>query len=159
MARLYRDVHVIGTVVAVDGMVADQGLSQIQRLDRKIKQTTSVVAAHFALELLLACRQAKNRLAAAAARGAVTDGASFEQRDLVAALRQMQCRGAAGDTAAEHRDVGTDFPAQGLARRPGVVEGVVGGGGRTGAGAWAICGAKVFKILWLLTGIGACEPT
>ena len=123
------DVHLIGPVVAIDGVFPDQGLRQVQRLDRQVKQTPRVLPAHLALELLLADRQAKNRLTAAAARSAVADAPCLEQGHFVAALRQMQRGRTAGDAAAEHRHIARDLAAQALTRRPGIVQGVVGGGG------------------------------
>src|SRR5450631_2537583 len=99
-----------------------------------------VLAAYSALKLLLTRRQAKNRLAAAAARSSKTDRACFEQRDPVAPFCQMQRRGAAGNAAAEHRHVGPDFPAQGRPGYGGVAEGVVRRGWRQGQAhqVWAI---------------------
>src|SRR5580693_3196126 len=95
----------IGMVIATDGMLADQGLSQLQRLDREVEQTPSVFSAHFALELLLTDGQPKNRLTAAAPRSAIADGSRLEQGNLVASLRQMQRGRTAGDAAAEHRHI------------------------------------------------------
>src|ERR1700722_18359438 len=89
VARLHCDVHMIWTVVALDGVLLDQGLSQVQRLDRQVEQTPGVFSPDFALELLLTDRQAKNRLTAAAARSAIADTSGFEQSHFVAAFCQM----------------------------------------------------------------------
>ena len=112
MTRFDGDVHMVGVVIAVDGVLGDQGLRQVQRLDGQIKQAARVGVADFGRQRLLSHGQAENGLAAAAARGAVTDGVRFEQGDAVAALRQVQCSRAAGDTAAQHHHIGAMLAAQ-----------------------------------------------
>src|SRR6202044_992115 len=81
----------------------------------------------------------------------------------------MQCSRAARDTAAEHHHVHAVLAAQRLAMRPRPLdgEGRRGGDGGcvVGRGGWIREAQErsplsiVFKILWLLTGLGACEPT
>src|ERR1700744_3620168 len=87
-----------------------------------------IFSTHLLLESLLTHRQAKNRLTTAAARSAVTHAPCLQQCNFVAALRQMQSRGTAGDPAAEHRYIATDFAAQWRAVRPDVIQSVVRGG-------------------------------
>ena len=82
MPRLGRDVHVVGPVVAVDAVLADQRLSEIERLDRQIEQAPRILAPDLGDEGLLADREAENRLPAAAARGAVADEVRLEHRDV-----------------------------------------------------------------------------
>ena len=166
MPRLDGDVHMIGVIVAVDAVLGDQRLREIQRLDGQIEQPARVVAADLGGERLLTRGQAENRLAAAAARGAVADDVRLQQSHTVAALRQMQCSRAAGNAAAEDHHVHAVLAAQRLALRPRAArgEGRRGGGGRERSTRRRVdrLGARrlqVFKILWLLTGLGACEPT
>ena len=45
MPRLDRDVDMVGAVVAIDGVLADQRLGQIQGLDGQVEQTPRVIAA------------------------------------------------------------------------------------------------------------------
>ena len=52
MPRLDRDVHVIGPVVAVDRVLANQGLRHIERFDRQIEQAARVGRAHLRDERL-----------------------------------------------------------------------------------------------------------
>jgi len=89
VARFHGDMHMIGVVVAIDGVVAHQRLSQIQRLDREGEQSLGVIPAYLGDELLLTHRQPKYGLAAAAARRPVGHLTCFQQSHLVAALGKM----------------------------------------------------------------------
>ena len=106
--RLDGDVDMIRAIVAIDGVLADQRLGKIQRLDGQVEQAACVVAADLGDERLLTRRQAENGLPAAAAGGPVADDVGLEQGDPVATFRQMQCRRTAGDAAAEHRHIASD---------------------------------------------------
>src|ERR1700722_1079906 len=81
------DMYVVGVVVAVDRIVADQGLRQVQSLDRQVEQAERVLAADCGGQGLLTRRKPKDGLAAAAARCSVTHHMRLEQGNPVAALR------------------------------------------------------------------------
>jgi hypothetical protein len=87
MARFDGDVNMVGVVLAVDAVLGDQGLREVQRFDGQTEQAPRVVVADFGRQRLLSHGEAENGLPAAAARGAVTHGVRFEQGDAVAALR------------------------------------------------------------------------
>ena len=87
MTRFDGDVNMVGVVLAVDAVLGDQGLREVQRFDGQIEQAARVGVADFGRQRLLSHGEAENGLPAAAARGAVTDGVRFEQGDAVAALR------------------------------------------------------------------------
>jgi hypothetical protein len=162
-------VNMVGVVVAVDGVLGDQRLREIQGLDGQIEQAPSIVAADRGGQRRLTRGEAEDRLSAAPARGSVTDDARLEQGDLKPALRQVQRCGAAGDTAPEDHHVGPNGAAQcfAMGRRAFIGELRRGCGGSSviGVGGWVEEAQAssllwvVFKILWLLTGLGACEPT
>ena len=133
MPRFDRDMHVIGAVVAVDAVLANQGLRQIECLDGQIEQAPRVERADLGGERLLARRQAEDGLPAAAPGGAVTDEASLQQCHPIAAFREVQRRRAAGDAAAEDGHVGLELALERLARELACAVhrgGVIGGGGR-----------------------------
>jgi hypothetical protein len=169
MPRLDGDVNVIGMIIAIDGVLVDQRLGEIQCLDGQIEQAPCVIAADFGGQRLLTRGEAKNGLPAAAARGSEPHGARLEQGDPIAALRQVQRSRAPGDAAAQDHHVGSNGAAQrfavglgaaGVEARRGAGRGrVVGGGGWVGQSQDSSQLFGVFKILWLLTGLGACEPT
>ena len=112
MARFDRDVNMVRVVVAIDGVLVDQRLREIQGLDRQIEQAPCIVAADFGGQRLLTHGEAKNGLSAASARGSITDGVRLEQGDTVAASGQVQRGRAAGDAAAEDRHIGAEVPGQ-----------------------------------------------
>ena len=142
LPRFDGDMNVVRVVVAIDGVLADQRLSEIQGLDGQIEQAPRIVAADVGGERLLARGQPKNSLSAAASRGPVADGACLEQGHAIAPLREMQCSRATRNAAAEHGYIGLERAAQRLALGPGALAaqgcggggrgGVVGRGGRMG---------------------------
>ena len=92
LARLHRDVQVVGVIAAVDLVMSDQGLRQVQGVDRHVEQTPRIVAPDLSFDCLLTGCQAKDALTAAAARRPVAYEARFEQRHTVATFCEMQCR-------------------------------------------------------------------
>src|SRR5579859_5237048 len=86
VAGFQSDVHMVGVIVAIDGVFANQRLREIQCLDREVEQSMCIGSSHLHAELLLARRQSENGLAAAAARGSIAHAPSLEQRDSVASL-------------------------------------------------------------------------
>ena len=163
MPRFGRDVHVIRAVVAIDAVVADQGLGQIERFDRQIEQAARILGADLGGQRLLARRQAEDGLPAAAAGSAVADEARLEQRHPIAALGQVQRGRAAGYAAADDADVGAPFALQssraaGSRLRDSRRRSTRQRAENLGAldNSLQTC---LFKILWLLTGIGSCEPS
>src|SRR5271165_7027084 len=127
----------IGAVVAVDSMIANQRLRQVQSLDRQVEQLACIARPDLGGERRLTRGEAEDGLAAAAPRCSVADLVRLEQGDFEASFRQVQRRRASGDAAADDANVGTVLTSQGLARAPsgfalrwagGV--GVIGGGGR-----------------------------
>ena len=82
MPRFGGDVHVIGPVVAVDRMLANQCSSDIERFDRQLEQAARVGRAYLRGEGFLAHREAEDSLSAAASRCAVADEARFQQATL-----------------------------------------------------------------------------
>jgi hypothetical protein len=140
MPRFDGDVDMVCVVVAIDGVFADQGLGEIQRLDGQVEQMPCVIPANFRGQCLLTRGKAKNGLSAAAPGSSVPDGTCLEQGDAVAAFRQVQCRRAARDAAAQYHHVRAVFAAQCLAMGPRTVgdKGCRGGyGGRVvRGGGW-----------------------
>ena len=92
MPRLGRDVHVVRPVVALDAVIANQRLREIERLHGHVEQAPRVLAPDLGDEGLLTDGQAENELPAAAARGPEADAVRLEQRDFVAALRRNAAR-------------------------------------------------------------------
>ena len=132
MPRLGRDVHVVGTVVALDAVLSDERLIEIEGLHRHLEQPFRILASDLGAERLLAGRESEDRLAAAAPRRAVADEIRLEHGDPEPALRQMQRRGAPGEPAADDGDVRLELARE---RRPRALEarrtrGVVIGGSR-----------------------------
>ncbi len=135
MPRFGRDVNVIRTVVAIDAVVADQGLGQIERFDRQIEQAARIRGADLGRQRLLARRQAEDGLPAAAAGSAVADEARLEQRHPVAALGQVKRGRAAGNSSADDTDVGAPLAQQRFAARARHFRAR---GGVVGLGGWKI---------------------
>src|SRR5260221_1236101 len=126
VARLGCDVYVVGGVVAGDCVGIDKGSSRIQRLDGKIEQPASVFAPDLCRQRLLAGRESEDELSTAAAGGAVAHEARLHEDYFVAALRQVEGRGAPRDAPADYRDVGTKLAHK---FRPRIaVAGCTGGG-------------------------------
>src|SRR5271168_4433241 len=98
MAVLEGYMHMVGAVVALDTVIANQRLSEIQRLDGKVEQAPCVIAANLPLEQLLTRGETENGLPPAASGCAVAREVCLEQRDPITAFCQMQRRRAAGDT-------------------------------------------------------------
>ena len=73
MPRLGRDVHVVRPVVAVDAVIANQRLREVERLHRHVEQAPRILAADLGDERLLPGGEPENELPAAAARGAIAD--------------------------------------------------------------------------------------
>src|SRR5258708_26977593 len=69
MPRFDGDVNMVGVVVAIDGVLGDQRLREIQGLDGQIEQTSSIVAADFGSQRLLTRGEAKNRVPPPSAPG------------------------------------------------------------------------------------------
>ena len=142
MSRLDGDVDMVGVILAIDGVLADQRLREIQGFDGQVEQAPCVIAADLGHEAFLTRRKAEDGLPSAAPGGSIADDMRLEQGDPVAALRQMQCSRAAGDAAAEHRHIDPMLAAQRFsvrlraARRQGRGggdgRGVVGGSGWVG---------------------------
>jgi hypothetical protein len=151
MPRLDGDVDMVGVILAIDGVLANQRLREIQGLDGQFEQALCVIAADLGDETFLTRCQAEDGLPSAAPGGSIADGVRLEQGDPVATLRQMQCSRAAGDAPAEHRHIDPMFATQGLAVRPraaarrgrgaGDGRGVVGRGGGVGQ-------AQRSSLLW-----------
>ncbi len=115
LARFQRDMHMIGLILAIDGVVADQRLGEVQSLDGKVEQTACIIAPDVGDEALLACGETENRLAAAAPGSTVADEMRLQQGDPEAPLGQMQRRRTTGNSAAEHGDIDADVAAQRVA--------------------------------------------
>src|SRR5450631_2684794 len=133
VARLGRDVHVVGGVVAGDCVGIDEGSSRIQRLDGKMEHAVSVFAANLCRQRPLAGCESEDELSATAARGAVPDEAGFHEGHLVSALRQVEGRGAPRDAPADHSNVGAKLADQLRARAALVGRN---GGGVVGGSWW-----------------------
>src|SRR5271165_489721 len=101
MARLGGDMNMAGVVVAIDLVLADQSLREIQRLDGQIEQAARVRAPHLSGERLLTCGEPKDGLPAAAARGSIAHGMRLQQDDSKPPARQMKRGRAARDAPAE----------------------------------------------------------
>ena len=133
MPRLGRDVHVIRPVVALDAVIADQRARQLERLHGHVEQAPRIRAPDLGDEGLLSDGQAENELPTAAARGPIAHAVRLEQRDVIAALREMQGGRAARNACADDRDVDPALPRQrrtGRARRLGTRGGVIRAGRR-----------------------------
>jgi hypothetical protein len=116
MPRLGRDVHMVWAIIALDAVALDERLIEIERLHRHLEQPFRVLAAELGRERLLAGCEPENSLAAAAARGAVSDEIRLEQGDLESALRQVQCRRASRKPAPDDGDVRVELSGERRAR-------------------------------------------
>ena len=99
LPRLQRDVHLTCDEIAVDGMARDQLALQAQALDRDVPDAPRVSFADQALEFALTTGHPGDGLRPTAARGTPADALGLEQHNAVAALGEMQRRGAACDAA------------------------------------------------------------
>ena len=86
LSRLDRDMQVIPVVIAGDGVPPDQGLREVERLDRKIKDAARIGNAYLCDELVLSYGKAKDRLATAATGGPEAHLIRLQEPDPIAAL-------------------------------------------------------------------------
>ncbi len=133
VSRLGRNVHMVRPVVALDAVIADQRLREIERFHGHVEQAPRVLAPDLGDQGLLTDGEAEDELPAAATRSPEADAVRLEQRDAVAAFGEMQGGGAARDACAHDRDVDAVLAGErraGRARSLRSRGGVIGAGGR-----------------------------
>ena len=124
---------VVWAVIALDAVIADQRLREVERLHGHGEQAPRILAPDLGDEGLLTDGQAENELPTAAARGPEAYAVRLEHRDIIALLREMQGGGAARNACADDRDVDTAVSVERRSRRErrlGTRGGVIGAGRR-----------------------------